>query len=204
MKISVIEKSRIEVEQECKAWAREILREYKPDAVVFIANSGFLFGNKMADEMKCPLFYISANRSGNNTKNKVGIIAKYIPQRLVEVMISSPLKYYIHSHKRERNIVLSRELIVAMNAGVKNILLVDDAVDTGWTIRQAVIELGEKYPNVIIKTASYTVSEYSSKVVQIDFYRYWNKIILTATSRKSQEYIDFINDVSKWISNHTT
>ena len=42
-KICVYFKDRQTVEKECEVWANKIVKSYKPDLIVFLAKSGFLF-----------------------------------------------------------------------------------------------------------------------------------------------------------------
>ena len=54
------------------------------------------------------------------------------------------------------------------------------------------------FPKAEVKTAGYALIEYSRKRVEVDFYRHKNKVILTATSRKSKQYDGFIRDYEEW------
>ena len=198
MKLRVIKKRRIEIEDDCREWAREIKQTYIPELIVFVANSGFICGKTMADELGGPLDYVKAVRSGNSAKNRLSQIKKFIPQGLVEIILSSPLKFYIHSIKKDRHVELSRKLDEYCDGGITRVLLVDDAADTGWTLKQVVDKLKERFPEIEIRTASYTVSDYSRKIFSVDYYRYRNMLIFTATSRKSDEYNDYIKDLFEW------
>ncbi len=164
MKVRVIEKKQKCVEEDCANWANEISTSYDPDIVVFIANSGFVYGKVISDTLGVNLGYIKAVRSGNSSKNVIGSFAKYIPKCLVKIIISSPMKFYIHSKKTDRHVYIPDSLKESIENGAKKILLVDDAVDTGWTIKQVVEELEKTFDGVEIRTASYAVSAYSQKV----------------------------------------
>ncbi len=200
MKISVSSMKRREVESDCHLWAQEITKTYKPDLVVFVADSGFIVAKAVAEELDLPLKYVKAVRSGNKAKDKTNSFSKYIPQKLVEIIISSPLKFYLHKKKKERNVEIPDSLVRTINGGKTRILLVDDAVDTGWTIKQVVESLNNEFANIEIRTAAYSVAEYSLDVVKIDYYRFWNNLVLTATSRKSAEYVQFKDDLAAWFS----
>jgi hypoxanthine phosphoribosyltransferase len=81
----------------------------------------------------------------------------------------------------------------------KNILIVDDSVDTGWTLLQVEKEVKKDFPYAVIKTAGYSVIKYSRKRISVDFNRLEDTVVLTCTSRKSNEYNRFISDYEKWI-----
>lgn len=202
MKITVESKSRLEVEDDCRKWAREIYSDFRPDLIVFVANSGFLFGKAIADELDLNLEYVKAVRSGNKAKNTFNKFGSIIPKGIVKCIISSPIKFWVHAKKNSRNVIIPDELSNKIKDGNYNILLVDDAVDTGWTIKQVIDTLYHRFEKVVIKTAAYTVSGYSSSVIKIDYYRNWNNLILTATSRNSKEYFKYLRDLEEWLVNH--
>ena len=199
MRIKVVEKTKKDVEIDCRKWAKEIESEFCPDIVVFIAKSGYLMGRPIAEEIGKPLYAISANRAGNEIKNGALHFKKLIPKFLVKTIISSPIKFYLHSKKKSRNVVPSNLLKNIDDKCIENILLIDDAVDTGWTIKSVYEELHKIFSKATIKVASYVVSDYSKKVVKIDFYRYRNVLVLTATSRQSNEYEMFLEEVDAWM-----
>lgn len=199
MKIKVTSQKRIDVEKDCKEWAKEIASSFQPDLIVFIANSGFLFGKAISDELNVPLAYVRASRSGNQVKDRLSGVKKMIPEVIVKKLISSPIKYYIHSKRQERQIELSPSISKKIHEMGNKILIVDDAVDTGWTVKKVYEEIACQFPEATIKTAAYSVSEFSKKVTSIDYYRFWNELILTATSRKSDEYENYIRDLELWL-----
>ncbi|WP_026670883.1 phosphoribosyltransferase family protein [Butyrivibrio sp. AE3006] len=202
MRIKVIEKRRKEVEEDCQKWADEIEKEFVPDIVVFVADSGFLFGKAIAYAMDKPLYYVKAKRAGDKIKNKSNAIKKMIPMPIVKVIISSPLKFYLHGKNHERNLIIPERLSELQDKNVRKILLVDDAVDTGWSIKCAYDGLNKLFKGAEIKVAGYTVCDYSMKTFKTDYYRFFNKLVITATSRKSDEYNDFLNDLRVWNEEH--
>lgn len=76
----------------------------------------------------------------------------------------------------------------------------DDSVDTGWTLKCVYNVVGSNFPDAEIKTAGYSVIEYSEERICVDFYRYKNAIVLTATSRKSNQYKIFLEQYENWMS----
>lgn len=103
-KINIMSLSMEAVQKDCREWARKIADNYSPDLIIFIAKSGYLFAEPLADHFKCE-----------------------------------------------------------------------------------------------IKTAAYSVIDYSRNRISVDFFRYENVVILTAASRKSKEYDGFIAAYEKWL-----
>ena len=91
------------------------------------------------------------------------------------------------------------ERLKALSADTpKRILLVDDSVDTGWTILKVKEEITKLNPEAQIKVAGYCVLDESEDLLKTDFYKYRNMIVITATSRYSSEYKDFVAGFEKW------
>jgi len=202
VKVDVCSRSRHEVERDCKAWAKEIKRSYSPDLIVFIAKSGYLFANEMRGVFDCDMESIYASRPASGNKDKLKGIINKVPEKIVLKIISSPLMYKFNERNKERNVEFSKGLIAARKKGYTSILLVDDSVDTGITLGKVEKKLKKAFPKAEIKSAAYAVIDYSSGRATVDYYRHKNKIILTATSRRSSEYEKFLADFNSWELNH--
>jgi hypoxanthine phosphoribosyltransferase len=198
-KVVTISRSMQEIQNDCKIWATEIEKSYIPDLIVFIAKSGYLFAKSFADYFNCDMVDVLAKRPANGTKDGLKSIMKLVPEKLVLKIVSSPLMYKYNENKKDRCIELSQRYYYETNKNHKNILIIDDSVDTGWTLLQVENMVKKDFPNAVIKTASYSVIEYSQKRISVDYERMKNTVVLTCTSRKSKEYDKFINDYEKWI-----
>lgn len=201
-KIRAIKKSCNEIENDCVLWAKEIEMDYKPDLVIFVAKSGFLFAKPMSDYWGCRLVDIKASRPSNSAKDKVAVIKRLIPEWLVIFIITNPINYKYHKKKTQRAIEESGCYSEEKKENRKRILIVDDSVDTGNTMLEVKRKVQEDFSGAEVKIASYSVFEYSEDVIQIDFYRYWNTVVLTGTSRKSKEYDSFISALNRWQSDN--
>ena len=80
----------------------------------------------------------------------------------------------------------------------KSILLLDDSVDTGWSLLKVEEYLDEHGAKGKYKTASYCVLSESMNRVNVDFCRYTDKIVISATSRYSKEHSGFLRDYNDW------
>ncbi len=199
--IKTCTKSMESVIQDCEEWTREIARTYQPDLIVFIAKSGFLFAKPMAEYFDCNMADILVSRPASRTKDKLKTFINLVPDKVILRILKMPLMYKFNDKKREREIKVSERYEWERHNVHKKILIVDDSVDTGWTLQCVQKVVRESFPDAIIKTASYAVIEYSSMRVSVDYYRYKNVIVLTATSRKSGQYDMFLKQYEVWSGN---
>ena len=186
------------IQEDCKRWAEEIKKSYHPDLIIFIAKSGFLFAKPMAEIFGCNMADIVVERPGNNSKNRLQKIIDVLPMSVIAGVLRSPFMYKFNAAKKERQIRLTPKYEAECRKKYEKILIVDDSVDTGWNLLK-VLELTKKnFLDAKIKVASYSVIEYSKVRVQVDFIRFENRIVITATSRKSEEYQTFLEMYGQW------
>lgn len=196
--ITVIHKSGKDVQADCLEWADEIKKMYQPDLIIFIAKSGFLFAEPLSQKMKCPMADLVAERPANESKNKLKPIINRLPDSLIDIILSSPLMYRFNEKKVDR-IVKETKSFKAITGNLYNrILVVDDSVDTGWTMAKCLDKIKNTFPDAEIKIAAYTLISYSKKRVTIDYYRVEDTIVITSTSRKSPEYLSFLSSYENW------
>lgn len=194
----VSEKSAQEIQIDCLAWAKEIEKDFSPDLIVFVAKSGFLFAKPLAEYFRCDMVDLVASRSASKGKDFLKPVIKLIPSKLLLFLLSSPMMYRFNEKKSSRNIMVTDRYKIAKNNSYDKILIVDDSADTGWTIKTIQETIQRDFPMAMIKTACYTVIDNSKKRVKIDFRRYENAVILTATSRRSAEYSNFLDEYMLW------
>lgn len=189
---------RDEIEFDCGRWAREISKEFRPDLIIFIAKSGFLFAKPLSDYWNCRLAEISASRPSNKKKDDAGKLIKAVPTFVVLWLLKNPLNYFFHDKHDKRDIICSYSYKKAQKDGADKILIVDDSVDTGWTMDCVYRQIKRDFKHAEVKTASYSVIQFSKKRININYYRKEDTIALTATSRKSDEYEKFLSDLDQW------
>lgn len=185
---------------DCEGWAKEIGESYKPDLIVFIAKSGFLFAKPIADYFDCAMVDILVSRPASKTKDKLKKIIEIIPNIIILNILKMPIMYKFNEKKKERNIKISERYKSEKQKIHRKILIVDDSVDTGWTLQCVYKVVSDNFPNAIVKTAAYTVIDYSKDRVSVDYFRYRNTIVLTATSRKSNQYNKFLEQYEVWMA----
>ncbi len=181
-------------------WAREIGKVYQPDLVVFIAKSGFLFAKPIAQYFNCTMADIMVSRPASRTKDKLKRIIEFVPNCLILFILKMPFMYRFNDKKKERKIEITERYKKEKKNLHEKILIVDDSVDTGWTMQCVYQIVKETFPEAMIKTAAYTVIDYSTQRISVDYFKYRNTIVLTATSRKSNQYEMFLKQYEAWMA----
>lgn len=189
---------RLIVQNDCRLWARSIASEWRPDIVVFLAKSGFLFAEPIADELGCPLVEVCASRPDNGAKDAVRDRVAWLPRWALALALSAKSGYVRHERDSRRDVRPGASLSAIDLCEYQHILLVDDSVDTGWSMAGAVKLLQEMAPESEIRVASYCVVGGSESRVKCDYRRYDDAIVMTATSRFSPEYKRFLDDYKQW------
>lgn len=197
-KVIVIEKTWEEVKQDCRNWAKSIRESFQPDLIVFIAKSGFAFACPMNEVFQCEMVDIKASRPATGTKDFIKPIIECLPKSVVYGIISSPLSYWFHGRRHERSVIETDRLLRECKKEHKKILIVDDSLDTGWTMRAAHDKIATLFPHAEIKVAVYAIIDGHIDDVVADYARNHNMIIVTATSRRSDEYDLFLSKLTEW------
>lgn len=190
--MNYLELSLKKLEDECREWAEQLKMEYRPEMVIYVAKAGYVIGKVMSDVFEVSLIGISAVRKGNDLKNRLRPIIKLIPNWLRYFIINMELKSNIHKNKSERNVYFSSDLSIYDCSLIRDILVVDDSVDTGYSIKAIKEVIENQFPNAVIKIASLNVWDKSKEVINTDFALYRNTIIKAPMSKDSQEYDEFI------------
>lgn len=181
-----IELSIEDVRDRSKRLAEIISADFKPDVVVFIAKGSYLIGYEMSKIYKVPLVEIFAERKGNKIKHFVSPILKYIPRDLKNYLRKKELDSGFHSKSVARNVHLTKGRNTLEQSN--HILIVDDSVDSGFTVKEVFQYLKTHLNNENIKVAAFNYFDESSEIFQIDYYLYRNAIIQGPWSKDSKYY----------------
>ncbi len=197
-RIRVFARDKAEIEADCRKWAKRIEKSFRPDLVVFIAKSGFLFAQPMAEYFDCPMVDITVSRPGNGGKDVIRKLVPKIPQKLLFALLRSKANYGYQEENREREVHTGERFDQLDWGKYGNILIVDDSTDTGYSLLAAKEAVQKIAADSDVRTASYCVIDISKKRVAVDFGRYRNTIVVTATSRYSEEYAAFVEALEEW------
>lgn len=140
---------------------REIERSgYEPQHVLYIERAGLFIAHEIANHFECTISGIYANRSGTTLKSKVKIILRYLPKNVTDILRNMEERSGIHGAMKERRVYVERN----HPPKGKNILIVDDAVDTGNSLMAVINFLVSKgYNEQQIKTAVLTTTRNTSQ-----------------------------------------
>lgn len=190
-----IELSLKKLNEECKQWAGDIEKIFSPELIIYIANAGYPIGKAMQEVFKVPMIGIEAKREGSEVKSKLGKIFSHIPSWVRNVLIYAELKSGVHKKKTERHIGWLDDYMPYQ--GVTKILVVDDSIDTGHTIKQVQEEIRDKFCDADIRIAGLNVWDSSKDIIGTDFELYSNTIIKAPMSKDSKEYDEYMKMIQE-------
>lgn len=169
--------------------ARKIEKDYKPDLVVYIARGGYLIGKEISDYFQVPCVGIHAEREGGKLKDFISPLLRLLPKRIKIYLREMELSSGVHEFNKDRKIYwdVDNKSLECVSSKRK-ILVVDDSVDTGYSMLQVVGEISRKFGQATIKTAALNVWNKSTEVCKINFSNHKNTIITTPMSTDSKEY----------------
>lgn len=145
---------------------------YVTEHILYVERAGLFIACEIAQNFACSITGIYASRGGNSFKSNFRILLRCLPKRVTDLMRRIEEKSNIHNVKSGRNVYIEGQFPPKRN----NILLVDDAVDTGNSLKAVV--------NFLVSKGYHQDSLHSC--------------VLT-TTRKHPEYradISLFNDVS--------
>jgi hypoxanthine phosphoribosyltransferase len=142
---------------------------FKPDMLIGVATGGVYISRHTYENLETSswqgeYYELKLQRNSTKTKKKYALkkLFKLLPYsilnilRNLEMYMSENFKNSVYTHEKEQEIILSKELIENIKKA-KNILLIDDAIDTGTTLLAIKNVIEGINPNIMIKTAVLTV-----------------------------------------------
>lgn len=111
------------------------------DLVIGIADGGTLIAETIAKKLNLPLLMVKRQRPLTNKKSRIRNVFKYMPRKLLNIIRVFENSFYQLSLKRKNRKDKSGEIQILTDnfsfldsLPIKNVLLTDDAVDSGATI----------------------------------------------------------------------
>lgn len=168
----------------CGSLADKImLSKFHPDVIVGIRTGGSYVGTELAKSFRDAKYTeVEIRRKGSNNKNNNKYLRRviaWLPQRLnnwLRIAESQLLKRK-KRHIRIGEISFDKHISDLLLAKGRNILLVDDAIDSGATIAKLIGYINANYPGNIIKAAVITVTT-ASPIIDADFYLYHDNTLI--------------------------
>ncbi len=175
-----------------------IKKDFDYDLVIFIAKGSFLIGKELSRLNNTELLEISAKRKGNKFKSILKLFKKIIPKKILIKLRKKEMESNYHLKKNERKIEYDKDLYMK-NINKKKILLVDDSIDTGNSIKLSKEELVKVFKNSTIKIAVFNVMD--KAIIKPDYYLYKNTMICGPWSNDSKYYSTHIKEYNLWKTN---
>lgn len=190
--MNYIELSLKELRKISLAEATKIKEEYPVDLIIYVARAGLPIAMYMNEVFAVELLGIGAHRKGNALKSKLGPVVRYCPRFVRDLLITIELKTKVHKRNIERNIEFHNSIETLDTEKYQQILIVDDSVDTGNSMKLVYRAVREKFVNADIRTYSLNVWDDSKQVFMTDYCSYENTVIRAPMSKDSKEYKEFI------------
>ena len=157
----------------CRSLARQIKISFKPDLIVAIPRGGLDVYLNMKDDFSIvPYIECAISRPSTDVKKKINLkkLFKYIPYFFLDFMrrIEAFIREGQSLGRKEKN-KKNIELMCQGNENIKNILIIDDAVDSGSTMKLVRDAVAAKFPNAEIKTAALVVT-FVKPIIYPDYY----------------------------------
>ncbi|MER2105653.1 MAG: phosphoribosyltransferase [Solibacillus sp.] len=165
--------------------------KYKPDRIVFVSKGAYLIGKYLSDMNNIPLIECHAKRQGNKLKSYVAPSLKILPQKLKVFLRKLEINKGTHTQKSERNVFTNINLTEKDWLNEK-ILIVDDSVDTGNTLKQVKDYLLENSGATDIKILAINVFHSSNEIITVDYYIYKDTMINGPWSNDSKYNKQFL------------
>ncbi|HWO76920.1 MAG TPA: phosphoribosyltransferase family protein [Bacillus sp. (in: firmicutes)] len=194
-----IELSIKDTEEASAKLAQKIGQDFKPDVVIFVAKGSLIIGDTISKYFGVPLVEIYAVRDGNKFKDLVSPILKIIPKSIKVYLRKKEFESGVHSKNAERRVYLNQGFEKLERA--QNILVVDDSVDTGNTVKQVHGYIINKFGKKSVRLASLNYFEESIQIFRVDYSLYKDTILIGPWSKDSKYYSDFVKRYEEWEKN---
>lgn len=195
--MELLELSKEKLRKENKKLFEIVKKDYEYDLVVFVARGSYLIGLDMAKYNNVGLLEIFAKRKGGRFKKIVSPFLKLIPTSVKSVLRKKEFNSNYHEKNKDRSVYYDKEIWLKYK-GCKRILLVDDSVDTGYSIKYAKEAIMSFFEDAEVKVAAINYFTKSKNVVDTNYNIYVDKMLLGPWSNDSKENKQYIEEYNKW------
>lgn len=189
--MNYLELSEKSTREESRKLAQKIENSFTPEIVIFVAKGAYYIGDEIAKYFNVPLIEVKAERQKGNLKKIIAPLLKIIPSLIKKVLREFEVKSNTHKKNSERKVTFEEKDLKEL-LKYKRVLLVDDSIDTGNTIKQ-IVDYLKKY-ELEIKVAGINVFSMSEEVIKLDYYNYKDTLLNGPWSNDSKYYKKFIGD----------
>ena len=156
-----------------------------------------MIGKDLAELNNVDMVEIFATRKGGKIKKIINPILKIIPKSIKSFLRKKEFNSNYHEKNSERSISFNQNIWKKYHSCQK-ILLVDDSVDTGYSIKYAKEAIENYFKKAKVKVAALNYFEKSINIIKTDFFLYSEKMMLGPWSNDSKENKKYIEEYNKW------
>jgi hypoxanthine phosphoribosyltransferase len=121
-----------------------------PEHILYVERAGLFVGHIVSNYFNCNISGVYCSRSGTFLKSKMKTAFRTLPRTVTHLLREIEIKSNIHSLYKERKV----NIIGQYPPQDRNLLIVDDAVDTGYSIKEILdFLIGMGYKKERIKIA---------------------------------------------------
>ena len=193
--MNYIELSRENVRNECIRFEKNIKSEYEYDLIIFVAKGAYYIGKFLSEIDNTPLLMISATRKGNSLKKLLKPFLKLVPKKAQVFLREKEMNSNYHKKNNDRVISFDNKKWNKYK-GKRNVLIVDDSIDTGNSIEQVYKVVREYYEDSNVEVAVFNCMDNAS--FKPRFSLYTNTMINGPWSSDSKYNKDFIKQYEEW------
>ena len=103
-----------------------------PDHILYVERAGLFIGHAVSNYFDCSISGIYCGRTGTFLKSRMKIVLRLLPRAVTHLLRKIEIKSNIHSIYEERKVYIDG-LYPPQD---KNLLIVDDAIDTGYSAKE--------------------------------------------------------------------
>lgn len=193
--MNYLELSEKSTREESRKLAQKIENSFTPEIVIFVAKGAYYIGDEIAKYFNVPLIEVKAERQKGNLKKIIAPLLKIIPSSIKKVLREFEVKSNTHNKNSERKVTFEEKDLKEL-LKYERVLLVDDSIDTGNTIKQ-IVDYLKKY-ELEIRVAGINIFSMSEEIIKIDYYNYKDTLLNGPWSNDSKYYKRFIDDYKKY------
>lgn len=185
------------LDAKCRELANFIVKDFSPEIVIYVAKGGYLIGKSIAEELDVPLIAVGAERKGNSLKEICVPILCMLPRNICNLLRRLEIKSNIHDENIERKVEFLDDIDVYKINNIKKILIVDDSVDTGNSLKTVKKVVQSAFYSSEIRIAALNVMSQSKGNICVDYSIYEDVMLRTPMSKDSREYRNFLEIYKK-------
>ena len=183
------------VKEKCNELYKEIKKDYNYDLVIFIARGSYIIGKELADLNNVPLIEIYATRKGGKLKKIIKPLFKFIPKKILIKLRSKEMKSTYHEKNDDRSVSFD-ENVYSKYVNKKKILLVDDSIDSGNSIKLTKESIENYFKKAKVKVAVFNVM--SKSTIKADYNLYKDMMLCGPWSNDSKECNKHLKMYNEW------